>query len=350
MEVPKTISHGDNELRLLIYAATLTVLAVASSVACAQSSVTLYGSIDGSLRYMTHADSAGDGQLTTGGKGLLNSNRFGVIGVEDLGGGLKAHFRLESAFDSGTGALGAAASLFSREATVGLSGPWGGVNVGRQFSVNARTVSSYDPFGFRYLSITPISKDIVGTSSDRFDNDVQYIGTFGNLTARAEYVPGGVAGSVKTGTAVAGGASYRIGPANFGAAYTQWNDFNGPGLNRNQVTAGGDVRFGKLRVTGGYIGDRQDDIGGDHRTSDLWIGTVYSFSNAFNLTDAIYRTDYDASGKKGSKTLLLAGITYLLSKQTILFAEVDNTRFTGTAIVSGQSNQTGIGIGISKWF
>jgi predicted porin len=330
--------------------ATLMVLAAAPGIACAQTSVSLYGSLDGNLRYLTHADSAGDGLLSTGGKGLLESNRFGVIGTEDLGDGLQAHFRLESAFDGGTGALGTPGALFTREATVGLSGPWGGVNVGRQFSVSARTVSSYDPFSFRYLPITPISKDIVGTSSDRFDNDIQYIGNFGNLTARAEYMPGGTAGSIKTNTALAGGASYRIGGARIGMAYTQWDDFGGPGLNRNQLTAGGDYRVGDLRVAAGYIGDWQDAHGGDHSTRDLWIGTVYSFNAAFALTDALYRTDYDTAGKTGSKTLLMAGITYQLSKRTTLYAEVDNTRFKGNAITSGQTNQTGVAVGINERF
>lgn len=337
-------------MRLSTHVATLTMLAIAPGVACAQSAVTLYGSIDGSLRYLTHADSAGDGQFLTGGKGLYESNRFGVTGEEDLGGGLKAHFKLESAFDSGTGALGTPGALFTREATVGLSGPWGGVNLGRQFSVSARTVSAFDPFTFHYLSITPLSKDIVGTSSDRFDNDIQYTGEFGNLIARAEYVPGGVAGSIKTGTALAAGATYRIGGVRFGAAYTEWNDFGGPGLNRNQLSAGADYRIGAFRVTGGYIGDRQDGLAGDSLSRDLWLGTVYTFTPAFALTDAIYRTDYDARGKKGSKTLLMAGITYSLSKETLLYAEIDNTRFTGTAITNGQGNQFGVGCGISKRF
>jgi len=338
------------EVRLSIHVATLTLLAIAPGVACAQASVTLYGSIDGSLRYLTHANAAGDGQVLTGGKGLYQSNRFGFTGVEDLGGGLKAHFKLEEAFDSGTGAFGTAGVMFSREATVGLSGPWGDVNIGRQFSVSARTVSSFDPFNFCYLSITPLSKDIAGTSSDRFDNDIQYTGQFGGLTARAEYVPGGVPGSIKTGTAVAAGATYRISGVRFGAAYTQWDDFGGPGLNRHQVSGGADYHFGSLRVTGGYIGDWQNAHPAELLSRDLWIGMTYSFSPAFNLTNALYRTDYDQGGKKGSKTLVMSGITYSLSKETLLFAEVDNTRFTGTSIVNRQSNQFGVGAGISKRF
>ena len=337
-------------MRLSIKVVALQALLLAPAVACAQTSVTLFGSMDGSLRYLTHANKAGDSEVLTGGKGLYESNRFGVLGVEDLGGGLKAHFRLESAFDGGTGALGTAGVLFSREATVGLSGPWGDINVGRQFSVNARTVSTYDPMSFRYLSITPLSKDIVGTSSDRFDNTIQYTGRFGNLLARAEYKPGGVAGSVKTGTALAAGANYTTHGLTFGGAYTEWNDFGGPGLNRNQFLTGFDYRGGPLRVCGGYINDRQHQLGAARVGQDLWIGVGYEFSTALALTNALYRTDYDTGGKTGSKTLIMSSLTYLLSKRTTLYAEVDRTRYAGTEIANGQNNQFGVGAGLSVRF
>lgn len=337
-------------MRLSIKVVALQALALAPALACAQTSVTLFGSIDGSLRYLTHADTAGDSEVLTGGKGLYESNRFGVLGVEDLGGGWKAHFRLESAFDSGTGALGTAGVLFSRESTVGLSGPWGDVNVGRQFSVNARTVSTYDPMSFRYLSITPLSKDIVGTSSDRFDDTIQYTGRIGHLVARAEYKPGGVAGSIKTGTALAAGANYTFRGLTFGGAYTEWNDFGGPGLNRNEFLTGFDYRGGRLRISGGYINDRQHQLGADRVGQDLWIGVGYSFTATMALTNALYRTDYDTGGQTGSKTLVMSSFTYLLSKRTTFYAEVDDTRFTGTSIVNGQNNQFGIGMGISARF
>jgi predicted porin len=328
----------------------LVILTELPGIALAQSSVTFYGSYDNGLRNLTHADAAGDSRLSTGSVGLYNSNRWGLTGSEDLGGGLKAVFTLESAFDGGTGAGSAGGVLFGRDATVGLAGDWGKVLAGRQFSVNARTVSSFDPFSFRYLSITPLSKDIVGTSSDRFDDDVQYTGSFGNLLTRAEYKPGGVAGSAKTGTAVAAGATYAIGGAKFGAAYTQWDDAAGAGLNRRQLAAGAEYRAGDLRVTSGYIDDRVDGTTGDKHTEDVWIGTVYSISVAWVLTGAMYRTDASAAGVKGSKTLWMAGLTYALSKRTNFYAEVDNTRFTGSYIQNSQGNQTGIAVGINQWF
>jgi predicted porin len=337
-------------MRPLLNPLTLVMLTGLPCLAFAQSSVTFYGSYDNGLRELTHADAAGDSRLTTGSVGLYNSNRWGITGSEDLGGGLKAVFTLESAFNGGTGAGSDGGVLFGRDATVGLSGGWGKVLVGRQFSVSARTVSSFDPFSFRYLSITPLSKDIVGTSSDRFDNDIQYTGAFGQLLTRAEYKPGGVAGSAKTGTAVAAGATYVMGGAKFGAAYTQWDDAAGAGLNRRQLAAGAEYRTGDLRITSGYIDDRVDGTTGDKHTEDIWIGTVYSFSVEWQLTGAMYRTDTSSGGTKGSKTLWMAGVTYAVSKRTNFYAEIDNTRFTGSYLLSGQGNQTGVAIGINQWF
>ena len=47
------------------------------------------------------------------------SNRLGFRGEEDLGGGLKAHFRLESGLDTSNGTAGGANSFFSRGAAQG---------------------------------------------------------------------------------------------------------------------------------------------------------------------------------------------------------------------------------------
>ena len=78
---------------------------VGTSAAFAQSSVTLYGRVN------TTVERQKDGDVSK--TGLFNNNsRFGFKGQEDLGGGLKAGFQLESGFDSSSGA--SAARFFGR--------------------------------------------------------------------------------------------------------------------------------------------------------------------------------------------------------------------------------------------
>ena len=74
----------------------LAVLGAFASVASAQSSVTLYGRVDLSV---------GKGPGTSA-KQMANGSgsRFGVRGVEDLGGGLQALFNIEHRYNADTGA------------------------------------------------------------------------------------------------------------------------------------------------------------------------------------------------------------------------------------------------------
>ena len=123
---------------------TLVALAVlsAAGVASAQSSVTLYGLADayvGSINTKTTAPGAStslrQNVINSGGFG---SSRFGLTGGEDLGGGLKANFQLESGFDLSTGAGDTSSdgksSVFSRQSWVGLSGGFGALKLGRMYS------------------------------------------------------------------------------------------------------------------------------------------------------------------------------------------------------------------------
>ena len=127
----------------------LAVLA-ASGAAMAQSSVTLYGVADAGVTYLNGADNWSG---VTSGNNL--TSRLGFRGVEDLGGGLKANFVIEGGFnlDNGDGASGYAGAKagegfqFKRRSTVGLSGGFGEVRMGRELTAAYNATARYDPFG-----------------------------------------------------------------------------------------------------------------------------------------------------------------------------------------------------------
>ncbi|MFP3276250.1 MAG: porin, partial [Paraburkholderia sp.] len=85
---------------------SLTLLATAGA-AHAQSSVTLYGTIDTSVTFIHNANAAGQNQWSVGNAsyGDLSGSRWGLKGQEDLGGGLSALFQLENGFNPSTGQL-----------------------------------------------------------------------------------------------------------------------------------------------------------------------------------------------------------------------------------------------------
>ncbi|MEO7887263.1 MAG: porin [Polaromonas sp.] len=168
----------------------LSVLSVACCAAQAQSSVTLYGAVDS---YVEVA-SAGNGNVTRVSSGGMMGSRFGFRGSEDLGGGLKANFVLEAGFLTDTGAGTGTATvptstvptggnyMFQRLATVGLSGSFGAVNIGRQYTPHFGTMAAFDPTGFTMSGAlnyyagpgAGINGGGLADATTRRDNSIQY--------------------------------------------------------------------------------------------------------------------------------------------------------------------------------
>src|SRR5690625_8021310 len=87
-----------------------------AGVAQAETSVTLYGVVDGGIGYQrVKADGAKATRTGLLG-GVQRGNRWGLRGSEDLGDGLRMIFQLESGFDINTGHSQQSGRLFGREA------------------------------------------------------------------------------------------------------------------------------------------------------------------------------------------------------------------------------------------
>ena len=364
----------------------LAVLGAFAGVAQAQTSVTIYGSFDAGVRSAQDQDAAGHSRTTMSSTGTYNSNRLGFKGVEDLGGGLNAHFTLETGFNSGSGAVADSARFFNRSAFVGLGGQWGSIDLGRQYTVAFKTVGAYDPFNYKYTGIIPTALASISAGT-RNDNDIQYTGTFGPLTARAEYALGENVGGGSNNSAAAVGATFATGPFSVGAAYTKRRPVStaaigttaaGPNLDNKHYTVGGAVTFGPARLAAGYAREEQDrSLGGETTQKNAWIGGSYDITPALGLSAAYYHTKADNFGalanNNGKRGLFIVGATYALSKRTNFYADVDYTKFkdglatasTATANLSGlngsgsqlglasapgQDRQVGVSVGINHLF
>jgi len=119
------------------------IIALAGTTALAQSSATLFGTIDIGIAHVKSATSSVTGLSNSG----ANVSRFGFRGIEDLGGGLGAGYWLEAGVwpDQGTGPFGAPVS-FNRRSTVNLFGKWGEVRLGRDDSATFLNALLFDPF------------------------------------------------------------------------------------------------------------------------------------------------------------------------------------------------------------
>lgn len=325
------------------------ILGTFSASVQAQTNITVYGSIDAGVRRVNNANAAGDSNLTMA-TGTFNSNRLGFKGVEDLGGGLNAHFNLESGFNSATGGLDNTANrLFNRTANVGIGGAWGSLDFGRQYSVNFKTIGAYDPFNYKFTSLIPVATQ---GGLTRLDNDIQYTGTFGPVTARAEWALGETAGSTGLGARRAVGFTYAGGPLAVGAAYTRLTSTTN--VDTNNWTLGGAYNFDTFRLAGGVA---RNDTDRGAKVDDIWLGGSYTISPAIQLTVAHYRTKADtvSSPRRG---MTFFGGTYALSKRTNLYLDIDRSNFKGSGSpaawgvqrVGTQSNVTGVSLGMNHFF
>jgi predicted porin len=191
----------------------ITLAAVGSTAALAQSNVTVYGRINTTVE--SQKDFNGPGRVTAL---QNNSSRWGLKGSEDLGGGLKANFLLESGFASDTGA-GTGGGLFARESWVGLSGGFGAFKLGNFTPVTALYYATSD--------FTGMHNHETGTSSDAFylgagspRNAMSYTSpTFGGVAVELQY---GLKETKAAGTkdTVAIVANYDAGPLHIGGGYS----------------------------------------------------------------------------------------------------------------------------------
>ena len=154
----------------------LAALAVAG-VASAQSSVTLFGVVDASIsNYSTKSTfqpttpfqvapfvtPAGRKQSQTVlANSGYNSSRLGFRGTEDLGGGLAASFWLEAGLNNddgrGAGSGTAGGLVFNRRSTVSLSGGFGEVRLGRDYTPTFWNDTVFDPYGTNGVGTNLIS-------------------------------------------------------------------------------------------------------------------------------------------------------------------------------------------------
>ena len=179
-------------------------------------SVTLYGVADQAVEY-----AHGSSSVARVEDGRQAASRFGMRGVEDLGGNLKAIFVAEAGFRMDTGAeFFGNGSIFGRQVFVGLKGNWGEVRMGRQYTPAFYVIARLDPFSLN-AAVSPFT--LVAKSSaqgtgyvpyaSRVDNAVTYnTPDWNGLTASATYAFGEVPGEMQQASTYGANVQYFRGP------------------------------------------------------------------------------------------------------------------------------------------
>ncbi|HEY1609079.1 MAG TPA: porin [Paraburkholderia sp.] len=374
---------------------TLAAAAVASMFSAgvyAQSSVTLYGSLDAGIGYV---NKVGGQSLWAQTSGALSDTYFGLRGVEDLGGGTRAIFKLESGFNIGNGQFGGWLNtgnqgLFNRQAYVGLSNDaFGTLTLGRQFD----SVTDYlGPLSLAgkgvNLAAHPFNNDNIN-GQYAISNAVKYESTnyagfhFGGMY-RFSNSP-----AFATGRQWSVGAGYANGPLKAAAVYDQMNN-NGTGALNSTASRDGETLIAGVQrtfgvganytygpATGGVLWTRtrlQD--GGmlnaaapgfdSARFDNIEANVVYGLTPAFALVGS-YTFTYGRVDDAGLRWhSVAAGGDYSLGKRTDVYlagvyqhatgnndrqyAGLGGTNIAGMLPASGTQNQVGVVTGLRVKF
>ncbi len=159
-----------------ICAAAIAGLALFCSGGAAAQSAVLYGLLDGSgSRVKPVGVATRAWQLDSGD---MSRSFLGLRGSEDLGGGLRGVYRLESYLRVDTGAAGRAEgdSFWAREASLGLSGSFGTTVLGRNPTPLWLSTIYFNPFG-ESAGFAPATRQYFGGAvlgDSRWNNSISY--------------------------------------------------------------------------------------------------------------------------------------------------------------------------------
>ena len=306
--------------------ASLPLLAMAATgAAFAQSSVNLYGNIDEAVTVV-------DGKNTWSGlnSGGNKDSYFGLRGSEDLGGGLKAQFVLESGIHADTGNGDSSNGLdFKRRATVGLAGNFGEVNLGRDETAAYKAMSSYDVFNHAGIGGSQAWGVNNASNNDdkRKSNMVGYVSpNFGGVTFAANYAFGEQSNSTwKTKAYYDAAVSYAQGPwsATFAAEQQNNSDLAGVVNTRQRSYAlGGGYDFGVAKVVAAYRQTNNNPVGqAEYKNKTYSLGASAPVGAAGLVKASYNRYDhYDVAGLTKQKADQYSlGYEHNLSKRTALY-------------------------------
>lgn len=329
----------------------------------AQSSVTIYGLFDMGLEVAKSGSTRVTRQISGGSFG----SRLGFRGVEDLGGGASAIFRLESGFTGDSGAFAQGGLAFGREASVGLSHrDWGTVAVGRiptPFSLaNANLDAFFWMGGGGMISVTRSTNTTTQllplVVSARADNAINYTSPNWNGFEVRTLASAGE-GSTTNHRARSFSARYKAGAIDAVAAVARQYGAGPTGGKIESALVGGSYDFGVAKVYAGYT-DEDNGCGSCTGAFARGAGVSGLDSTRFTLTNLGVRvpfgsatviaqvtrvrdrSDYTVDPGSRDATWWAIGGEYNLAKRTALYgsvASIGNSNGSRYALGSGGVQQ-----------
>lgn len=322
----------------------LAVAGLVSAPAFAQSNVTIYGIADIGFSHNSKSDTKEFKNRSGLDSGQQSGSRIGFRGTEDLGNGLKASFVLENAIGLDTGS----GPSMVRQSFLALSGNFGTVAAGRQYTPQFNLVFALDPFGTGTVGSTPNTNGVIGQAGQlysmgvlrsgviRIDNLLAYVSpNLGGFTVTAGYTADGIGDEVVTAKGAkstnakiwAISPVYRNGPLMVGLNYHRVSSDNFTGLGlanadvKNKVwDLGGSYDFGVVKLSALYGRSKADIKGAGSLTERQWmVGATVPVSEAGSVLVGYTRNKLDQAGTDPKASKWAVGYNHSLSKRTNIY-------------------------------
>ncbi len=358
---------------------------MAATASFAQSSVEIYGIIDQSYSSLTGKGSVEDGSTkvtstTTGNQSGLATQRIGFRGTEDLGGGLKGRFQIESSLSAGNAGTN---GFGSRPTFVGLEGSFGTVLLGRQDTPLLKAVVPQLAGGANniagQLMWSPLNASLIDPTATAdlgfgrlarettIDRAINYITpTFNGFNAELQYGQNsvktdttGVARDTDKTSDIGLNVKYANGPLTVNAAtHDQKATINSAEAGRNKNNyVGATYNLGVANLSLQYATSKRTLAGVqayNNKGTQLGVqvpvsATLSAFASyGFGTREFGIAADND----KFKNTAMQLGAAYSLSKRTKLYAVYGSSKLKGdTAATAGlQWKETQYAMGVNHSF
>jgi len=310
------------------------VLAVALAAALplaafAQSSVIVYGVLDAAIAKENTGVAGGSRTVTNSGN--QSSSRLGFRGTEDIGGGLKATFNLEAGVAVDTGAADSA--LFGRRAVVGLSGKFGNITIGREYTPIADVAKDTDVFGQGFYG-SNLNAFTSGRMTRRISNSVNYkTNSFSGLRFSGAYATG----ETSTGPSLnlmGASVDYTLGGLYLGAGMHTYERL-ATGDDKEMIVGAG-YKFGAFEVKGNYM--QANPTGANNKFEQMNLGGAYTM--AAHKFFVNLQTNELENGAKGNGYAM--AYQYSLSKRTNVYASYSTLENNSRGVFGMNSGGTSV--------
>ena len=322
--------------------------------------VTLYGRVWVMVNSIKANGSTAATSLGSRATVVDESSLIGVRGTEDLGGGLKAFFQIESAAppDAGGG------TFASRNSGVGLQGGFGSIVLGRWDSPFKLSAIFVDPFAQNTIG-NHLSVINTGDFNRRENNMIQYWSpNFNGFSARVMYGANEAKSATANPSSTSISLDYAAGPFRINYANEKHKNYRGAvvtgGVNEKGQNLAGTFVFGPFKV--GLLTQRFDSTGRVDRKANQASLTYTVGMNEFFGTYATTKDGGLPGAFQPKSKMAAVGYNYNFSKRTTFmmrYASLVNNNTAGNNLAlngsqlpafTGNNDPKGFGAGLRHTF